>query len=327
MKYKLKLFVAVVFLLFVGSLVTVKGEDCDVCNTSVADEENIENEIKDNDKENEIDREALLIELGNIKQKISYLKWRLEGVRLKKRVSSGAYVVLDINDREVLIGESGDKVLPIASITKLMSSLVAKGSKDIEEEVVLTSEMLSTIYNKTNALFPNLVISIKNLLSASLISSINDASQSLNYVVRDDLIPAMNKTAQALDMNQTSFVDAHGIGKDNISSANDIARFLYYIYLNHPDLLELTTNDDFWLPDRNNNLIKFKNNNLFHEVPEFVGGKTGFTDAARNTFAGVFEFDEDPYIIVLLYSYTRTNDTKLIIDWIRQKPLVVADKK
>ncbi len=325
MKYKLKFLVTIVFLLFVGSLVTVSAEDCDVCNTGINEEENTEKETTD-EEDDKIDRDALLKELEKIKEKISYLKWRLEGVRLKKKLNSGAYIVLDINDREVLIKESENKVVPIASITKLMSSLVAKGSKDIEEEVVLTREMLSTIYNKTDALFPNLVISIKNLLSASLISSINDASQCLNYVVREDLIPVMNKTAQALDMKQTSFVDAHGIGKDNISSANDIARFLYYIYLNHSDLLELTTNDDFWLPDRNNNLIKFKNNNLFHEVPEFVGGKTGFTDAARNTFAGVFEFDEDPYIIVLLYSYTRTNDTNLIIDWIRRKPPVAVDK-
>ncbi len=332
MKYNIKV-ITVFFILMLSFVSFVKAEDayCDDCNfideqyeeKNIEESENIiDDEANDSsDIIDEIDKEALQEELKKIRARINYLKWRLEGVRLKRNLVSGAYIVIDVNDREVLLKDNEDEKLPIASITKLMSSLVAKKYKDPEEEVTITNEMLSTIYNKTDALWPSLVISIKNLLSASLISSINDAAESLNYIVGENLILVMNKSAETLNMTQTSFADTHGISKDNISSANDVARLLYYIYLRHPDLLEITVNDDFWLPDRNNNLIKFKNNNLFHEIPEFVGGKTGFTNAARNTFAGVFEFDEDPYIVVLLYSYGRTNDTKLIVDWLRKKPV------
>lgn len=335
MKYSLKV-VSIFFVLLMGltTFVNSVNADCDSCaffeeeqgeeeRGTKDNEDNYQDENKDQDvNENEINREALKEELKIIRARINYLKWRLEGVRLKKNLVSGAYIVLDVNDREVLLNKNEKEKYSIASITKLMSSLVAKKYKDTEEEVTITNEMLSTIYNKTDALWPSLVISIKNLLSASLISSINDAAESLNHIVGDNLILMMNKSAEVLDMNQTSFADAHGISRENISSASDIARLLHYIHLRHPDLLEITVNDDFWLPDRNNNLIKFRNLNLFHQIPEFIGGKTGFTNAAKQTFAGMFEFEEDPYIVVLLYSTNRTNDTKLITDWLRRKPAV-----
>ncbi len=329
MKHNLKLIV-VLFTLFLsaGSLVGAESMACDICDKNSEDKNhsedyNKESIKKDSGEMTEEEREVLLNELKTIRERINYLKWKLEGVRLKKELNSNAYIVLDINSKEALIKNNERKQLPIASITKLMSSLVAKKYKDTEEEVTITNEMLSTIYNKTDALWPNLVISIKNLLSASLISSINDAAESLNYIVGKNLILIMNKSAEVLNMTQTSFVDAHGISKDNVSSANDIARLLYYIRLKHPDLLEITINDDFWLPDRNNNLIKFTNRNLFHEIPEFIGGKTGFTNASKQTFAGIFEFKENPYIIVLLYSTNRLNDTKKITEWLKRRPVVI----
>ncbi len=321
MKHNYKLIIAILFFLLIGSFTFAKEEDN---NTQIEKEESTEDVEKQEGEE--IDRDALLRELEEIKERISYLKWRLEGVRLKKQLVSGSYIVLDINDKEVLIDNNANQKYPIASITKLMSSLIVKENKDVEEEVVLTNEMLSTIYNKTSTLFPNLLISIKNLLSASLISSINDAAESFNHIIEDDLILLMNKKTRTINMGQTSFVDAHGISKDNISSSNDVAKLLYYIYLKHPDLLEITANDDFWLPDRSNNLVKFVNRNLFHEVPEFIGGKTGFINASKQTFAGVFEFEEEPYIIVLLYSTNRLNDTKRITEWIKRKPQIKTNK-
>ncbi len=265
--------------------------------------------------------EELIEIIDYLKKQISFLKWQKEGVFLQKKINSASYIVVDITNEKVLLTKNPTIAYPIASITKLMSALVVKENYEINQEIVLSSNMINTLYNKTPALFPNLSISITNLISASLISSINDAAESLNYVVERDLIEMMNEKTAAISMHNTAFADAHGISSQNISTAQDLAKLMYYLRLQHPDILEITRKNDFSLIDKDNNSILFRNLNLFHGAKEFVGGKTGFTNAAQLTFSGIFDYSNTEYIVVLLYTKNRANDTKQIIEWLQRRPL------
>ncbi len=281
--------------------------------------EEILQEISEGEDE-DYDIEKLREILRGIKRDIDYLRWRREGDVLKNRLHSSSFIVLDVTGEQIVLERNSTQRYSIASITKLMSSLVVAQEKKLEEEVVLRSEMLSTAYNKTPALFPSLSISIENLLTASLTRSINDAAETLNYVVDGDLIDLMNSKAREITMHQTSFVDAHGISRKNISSAVDITKLLYYISIKHPEILEITSKDGFWLVDQSNNRVNFTNLNLFHGFSGFVGGKTGYATTARQTFAGMFEVKDRDYIIVFLHSENRREDTKEVIDWLEKRP-------
>ncbi len=265
--------------------------------------------------------EELIEIIDYLKRQISFLKWQKEGIGMQRNINSASYLVVDMTNEKVLLSKNPTVRYPIASITKLMSALAVKESHEIDQEIVLSSNMLSTLYNKTPALFPNLSISITSLISASLIGSINDAAESLNYVVERDLIEMMNEKTKTISMHNTAFADAHGISSQNISTAQDLAKLMYYLRIQHPDILEITRKSDFWLTDQNNNPVLFRNLNLFHGSSDFVGGKTGFTNAAQLTFSGIFNYDDTEYIVVLLYTKNRASDTKQIIEWLQKRPL------
>ena len=72
--------------------------------------------------------------------------------------------------------------------------------------------------------------------------------------------------------------------------------------------LEITKNNDFWLPDQNGNMMKFKNENNFYYIGEFVGGKTGYLPQAKQTFDSIFNVNGRPIAIAVLYSDNRMAD-------------------
>jgi D-alanyl-D-alanine carboxypeptidase len=152
-------------------------------------------------------------------------------------------------------------------------------------------------------------------LQASLIQSTNDAAESLSYFIgREKFLALMNQKAKEIGMVRTFFADVHGLDKQNLSTARDMAKLLTYIRKNNPEILEATKNNNFWLPDAQGKLLRFMNLNNFYGLPEFAGGKSGYSPEARQTFAGIFNIDNKPIAIVLLRSTDFQSDTFKIIE-------------
>jgi len=97
-----------------------------------------------------------------------------------------------------------------------------------------------------------------------------------------------------------------------------LVKLLSYIQKNHPDILEMTKENDFWLPDITGNLLKFQNVNNFYPLPEFIGGKTGYLPEAKQTLASIFNVNGKQIAIILLYSGNRQADAFSIIKQIRK---------
>jgi D-alanyl-D-alanine carboxypeptidase len=114
-------------------------------------------------------------------------------------------------------------------------------------------------------------------------------------------------------MTGTVYADVHGLDAKSRSTAKDLAKLLAYIYKKHPEILAMTKNNDFWLPNRQGVWLKFQNMNYFYNVPEFVGGKTGYSPDARQTFAAIFNIGKKPVAIVMLHSTNLEADTFKII--------------
>ena len=168
-------------------------------------------------------------------------------------------------------------------------------------------------------LFLGLNISAENLLKASLIQSTNDACEALAYFLgKEKFLDLMNQKAKELGMKNTVFSDVHGLSPTNRSTAADLAKLISYIYKEHPEILHLTRDNNFWLPDSTGRLLKFQNVNNFYPLRGFIGGKTGYLAQAKQTLASVFRLNEKPVAIILLYSDNRQADTFTILNRLKK---------
>ncbi len=274
----------------------------------------------------EEEREVLMEQYKEIKKRLNYLRWYVKKFAIQEDLGSMSYLILDLSQESTLLQKNSEDIHSIASITKLMTAIVTSENIDINQEVTLVQEMflLNSWQRQSPAIFPGARVLAGDLMKASLIQSTNNAAQSLTHLISEkDFIELMNEKASEIGMNDTSFHDAHGLSKENESSAKDLTKLLAYILKNKPHLLEITKEEKFQLPGRcpeHNWICTFLNLNIFHGIAEFVGGKTGFTNAAGNTFAGVFSIEDTPYSIVLLNTKSRTKDTQKIWEWLKEKP-------
>jgi len=260
--------------------------------------------------------QALQEEIKRLRALIATLKTQPQP-QSRPQVLSESYLVMDILNNSVVLEKNAGQTYPIASVTKLMNAVVALENADINQTIVLTNDMLSP-QGYSPSLFLNLQVSIKNLLRASLTQSVNDAAQAISYTVGNQkFLELMNQKARDLGMNNTYYYDVHGLNPKNHSTSADLAKLLTYVYNNHPEILAITKDNDFWLPDPTGRLLKFKNVNNFSQSPDFIGGKTGYLPEAKESFASLFKVNGKVMAIVLLRSPNRQKDTLKIIDWVK----------
>ncbi len=254
-------------------------------------------------------REIMLQRLEIIRQEITALRTLLSNLRLRQEITASAYLAVDLSDSSVLSEKNARQSLPIASITKLMTAVVAAENIDLKSRITLTEEMLRPL-GHSPSLYLGLTVSAENLLRAAIIQSTNDAAEALSFFMgREKFISLMNKKAGEIGMQSTTFYDAHGISANNKSSAHDLSKLLAYVYKEHPEILEISRDNDFWLPDKTGRMLKFKNTGGFYPLDTFLGGKTGYTNAARHTAASIFNINGTPTAIIVLHSSNRQADT------------------
>ena len=268
------------------------------------------------------ERDRLIQQIQILQKEIQRLKALISKFKLEKEVTAESYLVVNLSDNSVVFKKNVDRLYPIASITKLMSAVVAFENIDINQTITLTEKMLEPL-GYSPSLFLGLNVSAKNLLRASLIQSTNDAAESLTYFLeKEKFLALMNEKAKELDMANTFFYDSYGLNPSNRSTAPDIAKLLTYIYENHPEILSITKDNNFWLPDPTERLLKFKNVHNFYQIPEFIGGKSGYLPEARQTSASLFNLNEEPIAIILLYSKNRQADTLKILNWFKNNSVL-----
>lgn len=260
------------------------------------------------------DTTKLLQHIEIIKQEISLLQQLFLNMQLKQEITASSYLVINLSNDSVLLKKNTNYSYPTASVTKLMTAVIALENIDMKRKITLTEKMLQP-YGYSPSLYLNLSISAENLLKASLIQSVNDAAEALTYFIKEeDFLSLMNQKAKELGMINTVFYDSHGLNPDNVSTAQDLAELLTYVYKNHQEILNITRDNDFWLPDSTGRLLKFRNLNDFYPFSTFIGGKTGYLPEAKETFASIFNLKDDPIAIILLYSENRQADIFTILE-------------
>lgn len=214
--------------------------------------------------------------------------------------AKSAYIY-DVVKEKSIFELNADSQLPLASLTKLMTAVVAK--ENIPEWMLIDIGEESVLQEGDSGFMLGERWKIADLIDAMLISSSNDAAAAI-ALNSEDFISLMNKKSADLNLAQTYFLNATGLDLTNYlsggyGSAKDVAKLMDYLVKKHPSLLEVTRYDSLKINSRN-----FKNTNkLIEHLPGIIGSKTGFSDLARGNLAVVFDMGlEHPVIIVALGS-------------------------
>ena len=259
----------------------------------------------------------LIQQIEILKREVFLLQTLLLSLQSQQEITAQSYLAVNFSDNSVVLEKNPNQPYSIASITKIMNAVIALENIDTDQTITLTEKMLEPL-GQSPSLFLGLSVSAENLLKASLIQSTNDASEALAYFVgKEKFVDLMNLKAKEINMTNTVFYDVHGLNPANRSTATDLAKLLMYIYNNHPEILSIARDNNFWLPDSTGRLLKFQNVNNFYPLSAFIGGKTGYLPEAKQTLASIFNVNGDRVAIILLYSNNRQTDAFTILKQLR----------
>lgn len=242
--------------------------------------------------------------------------YHLKDVDLLPRVGAMAYVVGDADTGEVIIEKNPETVSPIASVTKLMTALTTLEDLDQEDTTKVSRRAIETLGQ--SGFSPGEKVKISDLIYPLLLVSSNDASEILaEHTGRDRFMLLMNQNSKEIGMTNTNFNDPSGLSSKNYSTSKDLFLLANYLFTKHKTVFNITTLDRYTGAGRT-----WGNSNQFTRRDDYLGGKTGYTDAAHRT--GVFIFSVPlsdgktrNIAIVLLKTDDRTSDINRILDYIR----------
>ncbi len=209
---------------------------------------------------------------------------------IKPYITAESYLVANLETGERYLQYNPSKVFPIASVSKLYTSLVVKHILDPNISIAITQPMLDA-YGDSGGLKLDERYNIGELLHSLLLVSSNDAAEAFAYSYGyDKFIESMNAFAQEIGMSNTSFKDPSGLSSGNISNANDLFILAKYLYRSEPDILRISRVQQIDIATTtthgSNSLI---NINPFVTYPEFIGGKTGRTNEAKEAMVTLFD--------------------------------------
>ncbi len=219
------------------------------------------------------------------------------------KLEAKAVYIFDIVKNEPIFELNADAQLPLASLAKIMTAVTAKESLPERLKINISAE--AVMQEGDSGFSSGEQWQIEKILDAMLISSSNDAAFALASVLNlPHFVFSMNEKARELNLAQTYFLNPTGLDLSEgvagaYGSARDVADMLSYALKNYSSLLEITRYETIELASRD-----FRNTNeLVNEIPNLLGGKTGFSDLAGGNLAVVVDIGFNrPVIIVALGS-------------------------
>jgi D-alanyl-D-alanine endopeptidase (penicillin-binding protein 7) len=249
----------------------------------------------------------------------------LHGMDDPLELKSSVALVVDQDTNEVLFSKNPQAVLPIASITKLMTAVVVtEAQQPMDELLQITDADVDTEKNSRSRLKVGTQLTRGELLHLALMASENRAANALGRNYPGGLpaaVAAMNRKAQALGMRDTHYVEPTGLSSSNQSSARDLAVLVKTAYQS-PTLRELSTSPEASVAvgDR---VVSFHNTNRLVTNPEWEIGlqKTGYIAEAGRCLVMQARLMGRKLIMVFLDSagkYSRLGDAERVRRWLTE---------
>lgn len=241
----------------------------------------------------------------------------------KPVIDAKSGLIYDTRSGRFLFDKNSRIRLPIASLTKILSAVVILENINLGDSVVVPKEALRVDTEK-QSLYLNEEITVENLLKLMLIESSNDAAYALaGHANRRGInfVNKMNEKAQLLNMIDSYFLDPAGLNDDAYSTSEDLVKLIKYSF--EYDLIwEILTEKSIVVKSIDGKIEhKVENTDqLLGVIPDIFGGKTGNTDGALGCMILVVDIPDknDKLISIVLGSRSRFDDTKKLIDWVKE---------
>ena len=241
-------------------------------------------------------------------------------------LKSSVALVIDQDTNEVLFSKNPSAVLPIASITKLMTALVVtEAGLSMDEPLTVSPDDVLATSNSRSRLLVGTQLPRGEMLHLALMASENRAAHVLGRSYPggiDRFVQSMNRKARELGMADTRYVEPTGLSSDNRSSAQDLTR-LVKAALAHPIIRQLSTSQEALVQvgPVGDKQVQFRNTNGLVRNPEWEIGlqKTGYISAAGRCLVMQAQLAGRKLIMVLLDSagkYSRIGDAERIRTWL-----------
>jgi D-alanyl-D-alanine endopeptidase (penicillin-binding protein 7) len=250
----------------------------------------------------------------------------------RPEVRSANALIVDAENGEVLFERQATQVVPIASITKLMTALVVlDGQQPLDEVVEITKADVWKGKGAHSRLPVGARLTRRELMILALMASENRAAQVLGRNYPGGIkafVKTMNLKAKALGMAKTRFADASGLSNLNVSNARDLAR-LVNAASRDSRIREFSTQHSLEVRINRRQTLVYRNTNLLVGKPDWdiLVQKTGFTNDAGQCLVMEATIGERPVVMVFLNSFgtlTRTADARRIRKWMEAQNLSVS---
>lgn len=234
-------------------------------------------------------------------------------------VSAPHYLIADIDSGTILAASDLHTVVPIASVTKLMTAVVTSEKLDLDSRIQVTSpsfveSLIPRLQDRTSA-------SVYSLLQILLVESSNEAAEVIaGEYGRAKFIEEMNAKATQIGMLESTFVDPSGLGNGNVSTLGDLLRLAQYIHSNRTFIFEITAKEKLTGVRDTGEFSDLSNFNEVDELNNFVGGKIGETTAAGQTSISLHKVSiqgSDRIVAVILLGSTgRDADVRALMQFV-----------
>lgn len=253
----------------------------------------------------------------------------LHGAQDLLDLKSSVALVIDQDTREVLFSKNDHAVLPIASLTKLMTGVIISGAKlPLDEMITVTQDDVDTEKGSSSRLRVGTTLTRGELLHLALMSSENRAAHALGRTYPGGLatfVSLMNAKAKMLGMPDTSYVEPTGLSSRNQSSAQDLATLVIAAH-GDPMLRELTTSTGYQVAVGSHTL-QYNNTNRLVKNPEWDIGlqKTGYISEAGQCLVMQTKIAGRKLVMVFLDSagkLSRLGDAERVRRWVESGPVI-----
>lgn len=241
---------------------------------------------------------------------------------------SSTALVQDAASGETILAKNADVVVPIASITKLMTAMVVLDrGLDLDARVVISSEDMDHLKGTHSRLRPGATLSRDELLLLALMASENRAAAALARTYpggTEAFVAAMNAKAREIGMLDSHFEDSTGLNSGNVASPPDLARLVKSAY-EYPLIREYSTRDQAEVSVLGHTLQYRSTNSLIRGHSWNIAlQKTGFINEAGRCLVMHVRLASKDLVMILLDSWgknSRIGDAQRIKKWLEAAAL------
>ena len=241
---------------------------------------------------------------------------------------SSSVLVQDAASGQTILAKNADAVLPIASITKLMTAMVVLDrGRELEDRIVISAEDMDQLKGTHSRLRPGAVLTRNDLLLLALMASENRAAAALGRTYPGGMpafVAAMNDKAMSLGMMNSRFEDPTGLTAANVSTAPDLARMVTAAH-EYPVIRQYSTQDKAQVSVFGQMLHYANTNGLVRGHTWDIGlSKTGFINEAGRCLVMRVRLASKDLVVILLDSWgknSRIGDAQRIKKWLETAAL------